>query len=85
MASSPDDSYLIIGAGIFGSSTALSLIRKYPNGNVRIVDREPFPCQLAASWDWNKIIRAEYNDIFYMKLALEAKDLWENDPLYSPF
>jgi sarcosine oxidase / L-pipecolate oxidase len=85
MASVWDDSYLIVGAGIFGASTAWSLIRKYPKASIRIVDREPFPCQLAASWDWNKIIRAEYNDIFYMKLALEAKDLWEKDPLYAPF
>jgi sarcosine oxidase / L-pipecolate oxidase len=81
----PDSTILIIGAGIFGASTALHLVRSYPTIKIKLIDREPFPCQLAASWDWNKIIRAEYTDIFYMKLALEAKKLWETDPLWKPF
>lgn len=80
-----DESYIIVGAGIFGASTAFHLVQKFPNASIRLVDREPFPCQLAASWDWNKIIRAEYTDIFYMKLALEAKAKWETEPLFKPF
>jgi len=80
-----DESYLIVGAGVFGASTAFHLIRKYPNATIKLVDREPFPCQLGASWDWNKVIRAEYADLFYMKLALEAKAIWESDPLFKPF
>ena len=63
----------------------MHLIRAYPNANVKLFDREPYPCQLGASWDWNKIIRAEYTDLFYMKLALEAKKWWKEDPLWKPF
>ncbi|KAG8531732.1 uncharacterized protein KY384_003364 [Bacidia gigantensis] len=80
-----DDSYLIIGAGVFGASTALHLIRKYPNSKIRLVDREPFPPQNAASWDLNKVVRADYDDIFYTEKALEAKELWRWDPLFKPF
>ena len=80
-----EDSYLILGAGVFGASTALSLIRQYPNASIRLVDREPFPCQVAASWDWNKVIRADYTDILYMEKALEAKQAWKLDPLFKEF
>lgn len=48
-----------------------------------LIDREPFPCQVGASWDWNKVVRADYTDIFYMKLALEAKEVWRTDPLFT--
>ncbi|KAL8671849.1 MAG: hypothetical protein Q9168_003665 [Polycauliona sp. 1 TL-2023] len=80
-----EDSFLIIGAGVFGASTALHLIKKYPDASVQLVDREPFPCQVAASWDWNKVIRADYTDIVYMEKALEAKESWKWDPLFKDF
>lgn len=83
MASSP--SYLIIGAGVFGASTAYHLIKNDPTAVVRLVDRTPYPCPLAASWDWNKVVRADYGDLFYMEKALEAINLWRTDPLYKPF
>ena len=83
--SQPEDTYLIIGAGVFGASTALHLIRKYPSASVRLVDREPFPCQIAASWDWNKVVRADYTDILYMEKALEAKEAWKWNPLFKDF
>lgn len=76
-------SYLIIGAGVFGASTALHLIRDYPTAHVSLVDREPFPCQVGASWDWNKVVRADYTDSLYMGLALEAKTIWRSDPLFK--
>ena len=82
---SPRDSYLILGAGVFGASTALHLIRKYPDASIRLVDREPFPCQVAASWDWSKVIRADYTDILYMEKAIEAKQAWKWDPLFKDF
>lgn len=40
---------------------------------------------MAASWDWNKVIRADYGDITYARLALEAADIWRDDPLWKPF
>ena len=83
MSSQP--SYLIIGAGVFSVSTAYHLIKKYPEASVHLVDRTPYPCQLAASWDWNKVVRADYGDLFYMEKALEAIQLWREDPLFKPF
>jgi len=80
-----EDSYVIVGAGIFGASTALHLISKYPSARVTLIDRTPFPCQVGASWDWNKVIRADYTKLVYMELALEALEWWQTDPLYKPF
>ena len=82
---SSDSSYLIIGAGAFGASTALQLIRKYPTSKIQLVDCEPFPSQKGASWDLNKVIRADYEDIFYIPKALEAKEAMKWDPLFKPF
>ena len=82
---SAQPSHLIIGAGVFGVSTAYHLIKKYPEASIRLVDRTQYPCPLAASWDWNKVVRADYCDIFYMEKALEAIQLWRDDPLFSRF
>jgi glycine/D-amino acid oxidase-like deaminating enzyme len=80
-------SYLIVGAGVFGVSTAYTLIKKYPNASITIVDRDAFDAtsRVAASWDWNKVVRADYDDIVYCKLALEAQDIFKTDPLYQPY
>ncbi|KAK2831936.1 hypothetical protein FQN49_007021 [Arthroderma sp. PD_2] len=80
-------SYLIVGAGCFGASTALHLARSNPASASRItlVDRTPFPCPSAAAHDLNKIIRSEYTDVFYMRLALEAMGVWKSDPVFSPY
>ncbi|KAK7432504.1 hypothetical protein QQZ08_001069 [Neonectria magnoliae] len=87
MSSATPDSYVIVGAGVFGTSTALHLIRKYPNAHITLIDRNAFdaPTKVAASWDWNKVIRSDYNDIGYTAMGLEARDVWLNDPLWSPF
>jgi sarcosine oxidase / L-pipecolate oxidase len=85
MDSSSAPSYLVVGAGVFGASTAYHLIKKYRYATVTLVDRLPYPCPLAASWDWNKVVRADYGDIFYMEKALEAMQFWRTDPLYKPF
>jgi glycine/D-amino acid oxidase-like deaminating enzyme len=83
----PMRSYLIVGAGVFGASTALYLIRRYPNASITLVDRNGHdaPTRVAASWDWNKVVRADYRDIAYTKLALEARRLWKRDPLWQHF
>ena len=78
-------SYLIIGAGIFGISSALHLKKTHPDSHVRLVDRTSTPCPAAASHDLSKIIRADYADLFYMKLALESLKEWKTNPIYSPF
>lgn len=80
-----DKSYLLVGAGCFGASTALHLKRAYPASKVTIIDRSPFPCPTAAANDLNKIVRAEYEDPLYLKLALEALKIWNCDPIFKPW
>ncbi|GMF73816.1 unnamed protein product [Aspergillus oryzae] len=79
-------SYLIVGAGVFGVSTAYHLIQKYPNASVTLVDRDAYDAEsrVAASWDWNKVVRADYDDKVYCQLALEAQDIFKSDPLWKP-
>ncbi|KAJ2905671.1 sarcosine oxidase [Zalerion maritima] len=80
-------SYLIVGAGVFGVSTAYHLIQKYPSSSVTLVDRDAFDAEqrVAASWDWNKVVRADYDDVVYCKLAIEAQDIFKNDPVWQPY
>ncbi|POR38313.1 L-pipecolate oxidase, partial [Tolypocladium paradoxum] len=80
-------SFLIIGAGVFGVSTAYHLVRAYPDVSVTLVDRDAFDAdnRVAASWDWNKAVRADYDDIVYCQLALEAQDVFKSDPLWRPY
>jgi sarcosine oxidase/L-pipecolate oxidase len=86
MPRSKNSSYLIIGGGVFGASTAYYLSKTHPGALVVLVDRSPsFPCSLAASHDFNKIIRADYGNPFYCQLAVEAREAWKSDPLYKQF
>lgn len=79
-------SYLIVGSGVFGTSTAYHLSLTHPNSSITLLDRSSsFPCSLAASHDYNKIVRADYEDMFYCELALKAREMWKNDPLYKPY
>jgi glycine/D-amino acid oxidase-like deaminating enzyme len=80
-------SYLIVGAGVFGISTAYHLIRKYPNASVTVVDRDAYDAEtrVAASWDWNKVVRADYDDIVYCQLGIESQDVFKSDPLFRPY
>ncbi|KAG9518922.1 FAD dependent oxidoreductase, partial [Aureobasidium melanogenum] len=82
-----DKSYIIVGAGVFGVSTAFHLIKKYPNADITIVDRDAFDqdTRVAASWDWNKVVRADYDDIVYCKMAIEAQDMFKTDNLWKPY
>jgi len=77
------DSYLIIGSGVFGASTALHLSRQRPAPKVTLVDRLPYPCPIAASHDINKIVRSDYGDIFYCKLGLKTLEKWRTEPLFK--
>lgn len=77
--------YLIVGAGCFGASTALALKKAHPDADITLVDRTAFPCPMAAAHDLNKIIRAEYEDPMYMRLALEAQEQWRSDTMLQPY
>lgn len=52
-----------------------------------LVDRDAYDAdsRVAASWDWNKVVRADYDDIVYCRMGLEAQDIFESDPLWQPF
>ena len=86
MPPSKNSSYLIIGGGVFGASTAYYLSKSQPEASIVLVDRSPsLPCSLAASHDFNKIIRADYGSPFYCQLAVEAREAWKTDLLYMQF
>ncbi len=76
-------SYIIVGAGVFGASSALHLSRQIPAPTIILVDRTPYPCPIAASHDINKIVRSDYGDIFYCELGLKTLERWRTDPLFK--
>lgn len=75
-------SILIVGAGVFGLSTALALTRRpeFARTSITVVDRSPepgvFPARDASSIDTSRIIRADYSDPAYAALAAEAQEQW---------
>ncbi|KAF3761842.1 hypothetical protein M406DRAFT_14988, partial [Cryphonectria parasitica EP155] len=75
-------SLLIVGAGVFGLSTALALTRRpeFKHTTITVVDRSPepgvFPSRDASSIDTSRIIRADYADPAYAALAAEAQEVW---------
>ncbi|KAI5866133.1 sarcosine oxidase [Durotheca rogersii] len=86
-SSSPSPSpstYLVVGAGCFGASTARALKRTHPDAEVVLADPAPPPDERAAAHDFNKIVRAEYDDPLYMGLALEALAAWSPDAGSQP-
>lgn len=77
---------LIVGAGIFGTSTAYHLAKTYKDpSRITVLDRTSSPPDPAASTDINKIIRADYSSPFYCDLAYEALDAWKTWPELKPF
>ncbi|KAM3084141.1 hypothetical protein ACMFMG_001757 [Clarireedia jacksonii] len=86
MSTQATTSYIIVGSGVFGTSTAYHLSIAHPGSSITILDRSStFPCSLGASYDYNKIIRADYGNIFYCELALKAREAWKSNPLFKPY
>ncbi|CDU25541.1 related to fructosyl amino acid oxidase [Sporisorium scitamineum] len=77
--------YLIIGAGVNGTSIATTLI--HLGFTVRILDRsaDGYVAPDGASNDLNKIIRADYTDSNYCTLAKEAISLWRTHPVLKRY
>ena len=50
-------SVIIVGAGVFGLSTALAINRRFPSTSVTVVDRYTPPVPDATSVDTSRIIR----------------------------
>ena len=85
---------LILGAGVFGASTAYHLTLSAPSTKVILLDRAALPpapllastpLSTAASSDWNKIIRADYQSALYTGLMQPALAAWSTDPLFKPW
>ncbi|RDW67562.1 hypothetical protein BP6252_08958 [Coleophoma cylindrospora] len=79
---SKDASILIVGAGVFGLSTALELAQQGYK-KIKVLDRgAEIPSAYSAGCDLNKIVRAEYENSFYTDLALESIRQWQS-PFYA--
>ena len=86
-----DSDILIVGAGIFGVSTAYHLARELQdekaNGkatpSITLLDRASAPSYAAASTDVSKIVRADYENPFYMELGYETMDAWKSLPFFT--
>lgn len=76
-------SYIIVGAGVFGTSTAYHLKKQLPGSSVVLIDRSQPPCPVAASHDINKIVRADYESLFYCSLALKTLHRWKTDTFFK--
>lgn len=81
-----EPSVLIIGAGIFGTSTAYHLAQSYSDpSRIVVVDRTSSPPDHGASTDINKIIRADYSSAFYCDLAYDAINAWQTWDMLRPY
>ncbi|TDZ21754.1 L-saccharopine oxidase [Colletotrichum orbiculare MAFF 240422] len=70
-------SVLIVGGGVFGTSTAYHLsLRGYDN--VTVLDRFDAPSKDSAATDLNKVVRADYPNPLYAKLGEETMREWKN-------
>ncbi|OLN96187.1 L-saccharopine oxidase 1 [Colletotrichum chlorophyti] len=70
-------SVLIVGGGVFGTSTAYHLsLRGYEY--VTVLDRFDAPSKDSAVTDLNKVVRADYPNPLYAKLGREAMQEWKS-------
>ncbi|KIL83712.1 hypothetical protein FAVG1_13061 [Fusarium avenaceum] len=79
-----DSSILIVGAGAFGISTAYHLAKRGYT-SVTCIDRHPWPSLDSAGHDLNKIMRTEYDEPLYTRLALEALEAWRDPEWVGTF
>lgn len=86
MPESTEPTVLIVGAGIFGTSTAYHLAQHYTDpSRITVIDRTPSPPDHGASTDINKIIRADYSSRFYCDLAYDAINAWQTWDMLRPY
>ncbi|KAL3457711.1 FAD dependent oxidoreductase [Aspergillus heterothallicus] len=84
MTVSKSDAVIIVGGGAFGLSTALHLLQKgYTNISVFEKD-DHIPPRFSAANDLNKIVRAEYDDLFYTDLTIKSIAAWKT-PQFAPY
>ncbi|MGF1454134.1 MAG: NAD(P)/FAD-dependent oxidoreductase [Alphaproteobacteria bacterium] len=68
--------FCVIGAGVFGMSTAVALAEA--GHRVQVVDAGPIPNPAGSSWDSQRAVRSEYGDnAFYTHHCVDAIRGWE--------
>ncbi|KAJ5396836.1 hypothetical protein N7509_004949 [Penicillium cosmopolitanum] len=85
-------SILIVGAGTWGCSTALHLVRRGYK-NVTVLDPYPVPSSIAAGNDVNKIMEhkelkgpnTDARSIAFATCTRSALGGWTNDPIFKPY
>ncbi|KAF4993082.1 hypothetical protein FGRMN_6697 [Fusarium graminum] len=73
---------VIIGAGVFGLTTAKQLALD-GHQNITVIDRHMPPVPDGSSSDISRIIRFDYADTDYCSLAYDAYRRWSEDPKYK--
>ncbi|EZF11180.1 hypothetical protein H100_07702 [Trichophyton rubrum MR850] len=79
---SPDlpNHILIVGGGVFGLSTALALSRRH-KGSITLLEAAPaIPNPHGSSVDSSRILRADYANPAYARLAQQALTQWRSTP-----
>lgn len=77
----PPQHVLILGSGVFALSTLSTLLARPLYTNTRFTVVSPASSHRnTASWDTTRIIRPDYSDAGYSKLATEAQKLWRQTP-----
>ncbi|KAH3303113.1 hypothetical protein KXW39_002057 [Aspergillus fumigatus] len=73
---------VIIGAGVFGLSTALNITQDGFTA-ITVLDRHMPPVPDGSSNDISRVIRFDYGDPVYAQLGKEAYELWNTSPEYA--
>ncbi|RAK95222.1 NAD(P)/FAD-dependent oxidoreductase [Aspergillus ibericus CBS 121593] len=73
---------VIVGAGVFGLSTALDLAQD-GFSSVTVMDRSMPPVPDGSSNDISRVIRFDYGDAVYAQMAKDAYELWNTSPDYT--
>ena len=74
--------FIVVGAGVFGASTALHLARDTSNSEIYLFGL-PIDSAQPASIDINKVVRKEYASDLYRSLADEAMRAWQHEDFKS--
>ncbi|KAJ5669588.1 L-pipecolate oxidase [Penicillium macrosclerotiorum] len=78
MPVSKNESIIIVGAGVFGLSTALEL-KQRGYTDITVLDRYAPPAVDGSSVDISRIIRIDYADPVYCQMAAEAYKGWTTE------
>ena len=81
-AMNSNDQVVVIGAGVFGLSLAYQLASE-GGQNVLVMDRHVPPVPDGSSVDISRVIRFDYTDDDYLRIAHEAYQKWSQSPKYK--